>query len=268
MWLASGATIIALAIALMAIIGLLAQALTPPGDRFPENVAVTRTAFIQILGATAIAGTFVFTVRSFLLNERSHRGERFGEAVRQLGDQECATVRLGGVYGLRHLVEEDPSLRTTVETVLASFIRASGDCGSDDARAAMDTIASAPLGLRGKEYPPLDLRKVDLTGVNLDGANLQRVDLSGAILNNAVLRDAKLDNAILRGAELQNAKFQKARLIGADFRQTNLTETWFALADTEGADFRGSQGWGDGSFDDRQMKEMKGRPGEDVLQEG
>lgn len=157
-----------------------------------------------------------------LLNERYQRGaEMLGSPV--------LSVRLGGIYALQHLAEDEPT-QYHVQTMrlLCAFVlnpRKDEDLElrpvrqpltpwiRDDVQAAMRAISNRSDGdieLEKKESFRLDLINVqlddaDLSKANLTDANLAAANLKGANLRNAILANANLAFANLTGTDLSEA---------------------------------------------------------------
>ena len=189
------------------------------------------------------------TAQRGLLNERYQKGaEMLGSDV--------LSVRLGGIYALRHLAQEYPSrYHLQVMQLFCAFVRhPTKDVNSNapaiyvrspvfdggsalgrsqelrgDVQAVMDAIrfrSSEGISLETRDQFQLDLRGADLRGAMLDGA-----DLSGAILQEVKLSRARLIMADLSGANLWHADLscspyaymdKKTFLDGANLCDANL----------------------------------------------
>jgi len=157
-----------------------------------------------------------------LLNERYQRG------AEMLGSP-FLSVRLGGIYALQHLAEDEPT-QYHVQTMrlLCAFVlnpRKDEDLElrpvrqpltpwiRDDVQAAMRAISNRSDGdieLEKKESFRLDLINVqlddaDLSKANLTDANLAAANLKGANLRHAILANANLAFANLTGTDLSEA---------------------------------------------------------------
>lgn len=98
-----------------------------------ERVSV-RTAMLAVLaGAIAAAGA-VYTgrtyalnkreaARTFELNRRGQRTDRFTRAVDQLGEDGKLDVRLGGIYALEQLAKESAEDHGPIMEVLCAYVR-------------------------------------------------------------------------------------------------------------------------------------------------
>ena len=160
-----------------------------------------------------------------LLNERYHKG------AEMLGS-DILSVRLGGIYALQRLAEEEPEqYHVKSMRLLCAFVRHptkaedrgsnTGPTGTESksnfkdvrlredvqaAMAAIGTRSAADVKLEEKENCRLSLLNADLTCALLIGANLTNVILSGANLTLAFVRNANLANA-----ELALTNFSQAR---------------------------------------------------------
>ena len=163
--------------------------------------------------------------RETLLNERYQKGaEMLGSNI--------LSVRLGGIYALQRLAEEEPEqYHVKSMRLLCAFVRHptkaedrsdnTGPAGAElksnfkdvrlreDVQAAMAAIGTrtaADVELEEKENCRLSLLNADLTCALLIGANLTNVILSGANLTLAFVSNANLANA-----ELALTNFSQAR---------------------------------------------------------
>ena len=164
-----------------------------------------------------------------LLNERCQKGaEMLGSPV--------LAVRLGGIYALQSLNEDEPEqYHVQIMRLFCTFVRyptedenfkpqsrdTSGKSNIKnvqlraDVQAVMTAIGSrsnADVELEKKKVYFLDLMGVDLTYANLIGANLTSVFLSLADLTNATLYSATLTGTVLHDAKgLTQAQLAQAR---------------------------------------------------------
>ncbi|MFK0295097.1 pentapeptide repeat-containing protein [Streptomyces sp. NPDC090442] len=235
---------------------------------------VRQTVLAGATGATVFAG-LVYTARTYLLSRRGQVTERFRTAVQHLAS-ETVELRLGGVYGLEHVLSESSQEHAAVVSVLAAFIRNRTQpepAPTRDLRPPEERNADRPLPVWGTQPPPdvqaaidvlarrperheprrVDLRDAVLCGLLLrafefDGApRLDRAFLTYADLRRADLRGARLHGAILNFADLRHAMLRGARLDGAalhqaDLRGAGLEEAVLRGADLTGADLRDCTG--------------------------
>ena len=171
------------------------------------------------------------------------------------------SVRLGGIYALQGLAEEDPKqYHVQIMKLFCAFARRpthDGDGGigegkqsdtpdesgteteqfREDVRAVMEAIGScskSDIALEREDGFDLDLTRVNAGDVDLRGASLSRIllknaNLSGAFLNMADLSGAGLDGADLSkadltGANLSGATLTNAKLCGAELDHANLSD--------------------------------------------
>ncbi len=162
------------------------------------------------------------TARSGLLNERYQKGaEMLGSPV--------LAVRLGGIYALQHLAEDEPEqYHVQIMRLFCAFVlnpRKDEDLElrharqpltsriREDVQAAMRAISNRSDGdieLEKKEAFRLDLVNVDLDDAdlsrgNLTDANLAFANLTGVNLSNAILTNAHLPFANLTGTDFSGA---------------------------------------------------------------
>lgn len=192
---------------------------------------------------------------------------------------DSATIRVGGIYALEHLMRESTADHPTIVDVLAAFVREnsqirpvtdevpSAESAHEprppaDVQAALTVLARRPdqpaldridlagLDLRGADLRWAHFKQSDLTGTrfdfaNLSGARLEEAFLRGARFSHAWLVDANLSDADLIFCDFQEANLGGAILIGADLRMSKLQrahmrKTDLSSASLSGADFEGS----------------------------
>ena len=85
-----------------------------------------RTTLVQALAELAVAGSLIVTYRTYRQNraeqDRTYERELYAEAVEQLG-HEKAPVRLGALYSLLRLAQDDPERRQTIVNVTCAYLR-------------------------------------------------------------------------------------------------------------------------------------------------
>ncbi|MFJ8158738.1 pentapeptide repeat-containing protein [Streptomyces sp. NPDC094468] len=242
-------------------------------DRADALNAVRQTLLAGFAGASVLLG-LAYTARTYQLSTRGQVTERFSRAVGQLASDKLAE-RLGGIYGLEHVMAESLQEHTTVVGVLSAFIRenarrtdspsprtgldearlprptpAWGTEPSADIRAAMEVLARRP---QRDEARRIDLRSAQLTGLSLRSFDfhapprLARALLTWADLCRADLRGADLSGVILTGADLRHARLARACLdqalmADADLRGALLSDATLLGADLSGADLTDTTG--------------------------
>ncbi|MEU7306311.1 pentapeptide repeat-containing protein [Streptomyces sp. NPDC007206] len=241
-------------------------------DRADALNAVRQTVLAGFAGASVLFG-LGYTARTYQLSRRGQVTERFSRAVGQLASDKLEE-RLGGIYGLEHVMAESPQEHATAVSVLSAFIREKArrtdppvPTGSDEARtsrpvpewgtepsadirAAVEVLARRPereearrVDLRSSQLVGLSLRSFDfpapprLSRALLTWADLCRADLRGAELSGAILTSADLRHACLARACLDQALMARADLRGA-----LLSEATLLGADLSGADVRDTTG--------------------------
>lgn len=206
-------------------------ALSPAADRLSPNEHVlaegaVRTALLQAVAGVLLVFGAVTAWRQMLIARRQQQvgrrvavTEAFAKAVEQLAHEEAPALRLGGVYALDRIADDDPGERPRIAELLSAFVRDSAPTTGElprDVHAAVRMLArrdwSARVDLSGAR-----LAEARLPGARLAGAVLVGTDLSGAVLRGANLRRADLGQADLRRAELSGADLREATLAGARF---------------------------------------------------
>lgn len=232
------------------------------------------------LSALAIAGGLFLAWRRVEIQQRGQITERFSKAVEQLAEEKPA-VRLGGIYALEKIAEDNPKYYVPVVEVLCASLRdrhldsrpvedgqepseagdgeaAEGKGDSEatetdvvvptDVQTICDVLNRLSRKNRDSEYRfalfGADLRKVQLKGVRLVGANLSGAALIGANLEGAKLMGANLAGAKLSGATLVGGKLNVASLRYANLEGAQLLGATLIGATLFGADLEGA------NFDD------------------
>jgi hypothetical protein len=237
---------------------------------------------VGALGALAVAVGVWFRIRAALEASRAATRtakaaedgqitERFTKAIGQLGDRESMAVRLGGIYALEKIAQDNPKrYHWTVMEVLCAYLRdhvreeetsSEGEAEEPqtpppptDVQAICDVLKRRDqeredphqrLNLAGADLRRVDLRRVHLegaylSGVHLEGANLfeahlERANLRSAHLERANLGEAHLEGASLMTAHLEGACLSEAHLERADLRGAHLERTSLMTAHLEGA---------------------------------
>ena len=206
-----------------------------------RNIGLIIAALIALpltLWRSWVAQRQADTAQQSLVNERYQRG------AEMLGNSKLS-VRLGGIYALQDLAEEDPKqYHVQIMKLFCAFARRpirDGDGGigegkqshapdesgtetercREDVRAVMEAIGSrseSDIVLERK-----DGFELDLTGIDVGDADLRRANLSWIVLKNAKLSGANLNRAILSMAGLDGADLSKANLTGANLSGATLT---------------------------------------------
>ncbi|MFI7640623.1 pentapeptide repeat-containing protein [Nonomuraea sp. NPDC049400] len=86
------------------------------------NVLAVATGLAALLAVFYTARNADTARRTFQLGEHGHDTDRFSKAVEQLGSSQ-APVRLGGLYALEQLAQNNPGLRQTVVDVVCAYLR-------------------------------------------------------------------------------------------------------------------------------------------------
>lgn len=236
---------------------------TPPADLVKARNDV-RTALLQgfgsvlLLAGAGVAFTQLRTSQQELrTSAQGQQTERFSRAVEQLAAA-TPSVRLGGIFTLVQLAEQNSSQRTVVAQILGAYVQEraprpktplppTGDPTTPltltmpDVQACLDFLASQPSGgdlaslllenvaLRGVTFEEgtaqlekARLRGADLTEARIVAGRLADADLTGATLSKAILLKTDLRGARLAGARLADAKLRDARLDDADLAGANL----------------------------------------------
>ncbi len=169
------------------------------------------------------------TAQQSLLNERYQRG------AEMLGN-EVLSVRIGGIYALKHLASEDPEqYHIQIMELLCTFVRhptrdddfleqaedAEKFLLREDVQAAMRVIGrrgDRHRSLAGKEGYHIDLHGADLRGGSLRGLNLSSPNVD--MVKSMSFHQASSNPALrtdLSGARLHGADLFLTDISGIDF---------------------------------------------------
>ena len=181
--------------------------------------------------------------------------QRYEKGSEMLGSDVLA-VRIGGIYNLQRLAEEDlVHYYIPIARLFCAFVRNppaettddDRDTGlrvtlRDDVQTVLDWLGRNRQFALEDEHGPdhlLNLRGAALQGVSLGkDMNLSRADLSGADLSEAQSLDGlDLSQALLHGARLTNADFTEANLSGAYFAEATCDGLQLDGADVSAAQF-------------------------------
>ena len=192
--------------------------------------------------ATAAENTAKAMQQTAESTEKGNVAERFKNAVEHLG-HESASVRLGGVYALHNLAQEEgEDYRKRVFQILCAHIRKTT---TDE-----NYTHRPPAGHARTVAPTVEIMSIlNLLFISKDRmvyknliANLQHANLEGARLNDSKLQDADLEGVNLQGAFLARAKLNKASLFDANManarvKDSDMTGAILAFAVASDVDF-------------------------------
>jgi hypothetical protein len=181
-----------------------------------------RGSLLQAVGGILLVAGAITAWRQFLTSRKQQSLDRhvaiteaFAKAVENLGNKDSTDVRLGGIYSLDRVSDDDPAERARVAEILSAFIR---DRSSSEGDIPQDVLAALRI-LTRRPWPI----RVDLTDAHLKGVQLRHAQLANARLNGVNLSESHLTRANFRQTDLTEADLRKADLKGADFRDASLT---------------------------------------------
>lgn len=192
-----------------------------PADTVQAENAIRNSVLQAVGGIVVVAGAItawrqlVVSRRQYLLSRHTAVTEAFSKSIEQLSAPQAA-LRLGGVYSLDRVADDDPNERRRVSEILTSYVR-EGTRQSEDGNLAREVAAAVTI-LAGRDWPG----GVDFEGIELPGADLRKARLARSRLGNTSLRGANLTGAVLTGSDLTGADLREARLAAADLRDTDL----------------------------------------------
>jgi hypothetical protein len=148
-----------------------------------------RTTLVQAVGGLALASGAIVTYRAFrhtrLEQDRAYQlsqsqqvTESFAKAVEQLGHDQ-APVRLGAMYALERLAQDNPPRRQTIVDVLCAYLRMpytvppSGESAADPRHDAPTGVAR-PATTSAPRHDPAQELQVRQTAQRLLADHLRR----------------------------------------------------------------------------------------------
>ncbi|SDL76631.1 hypothetical protein SAMN05421874_128145, partial [Nonomuraea maritima] len=216
--------------------GLVGRDLAAALDAVRGRVLAVATGLAALVAVYYTARNADTARRTFQLGERGHVTDRYGKAVEQLGSAE-APVRLGGLYALEQLAQDnpDPHFRQTIVDVICAYLRMpytpppAAQITDEPAvpRPTEDGVA-APTG-----RDPFEERQVRLTAQRILAAHLRYRDqptrrwwrFRSGNLNARHWPDIRLD---LTGAALIDFSLANCRVSEAAFVEATFTgRAWF-----------------------------------------
>ena len=187
--------------------------------------------------------------------QKGFLNDRYQRAAELLSAQTLA-VRLGGIYALSRLAEENPEeYHVQCMELLCAFVRhptpdasmpitVLEEWGSADPRVREDVQAAlSGIGERNPAFLELEREhnfRIDLRNARLVGADLREHLLVAANLEHARLMSADLDQAVLIEADLSYAKLSGANLSGAFLPGASCLWTQFSGVTAQDTILRGA----------------------------
>ena len=161
------------------------------------------------------------------LTEKGNVVDRFKNAIEHLG-HESPSIRLGGIYALHHIAQDEDGYRERVFEILCAHIRA--------ITTKEGYIPESKVTLtKGTILPSIEIKSI----LNLLFIQIPDREIYEGLRAN--LDDANLMRANLRASNLQNARFFNADLQCAGFVYSNLQESRFYAANLYNALFIGAE---------------------------
>ena len=222
----------------------------------------TVVAFLRVAVANKTAEAMQQTADSTV---KGNVAERFKNAVEHLG-HESVSVRLGGVYALHHLAQEEENYRIRVFEILCAHIR---QTTTDENYVIRPPTSYLPIAQPTVEIASIlkllfisqdrgvyedlkaNLQYANLGGAALSDSKLQRADLSGANLqwafltgaelNGARFMDANMANAFVQNSDMTDATLIYAVVSDVNFDNANLRNVSFFMADCRDSSFTSAQ---------------------------
>lgn len=264
-WLVTSLAISLLALILFGIIAFIWFIILSVNDKFDLHNILT------VIGSTA-AG-ILLTINAIYIGRRAAAQDRaakaqvvaneqglFNQAIGHL-DSKDESVRLGGIYALYSLVEDNSTQEKylkTVADILCAHVRSKTNGRinnevngkpykevytknpSEEIQSLLNllTKGDGPGIFKGQRF---DFSRTYLQGANFMKAHLQCANFGGAQLQSACFQEAQLQGANFRVAQLQLASFVKAKLHAAYFWGANAFSAGFKNAQLHAARFDGAK---------------------------
>ncbi len=196
--------------------------------------------------------------------EKGNIAERFKNAIEHLG-HESPSVRLGGIYALHHIAQDEKEYRERILEILCGHIRDTTtqdgykprmiQIGEENSEMfsqpnieiqsilkllfidspGCDIYTEFTANLEHSELKATTLGNTNLQHAVFLKANLQGANFEGAGLQSACFAYAYLNSALFISVKLQGANFGGAVLQDANFRNANLNSTTFYGAELQRA---------------------------------
>ena len=243
-----------------------------------------RTALLQAFGSLLLIGGAITAFTQLRTSQQElketalgQQAERFSRAVEQLEADTDIGVRLGGIFTLEQLADQEETQRAVVGQILAAYVQRQAQAphsapqvvgedtlplkvtrpdiqaclnflakqGAEGAlsKLLLDRVVLPGVELAGKDGAQLEfarLRGANLTAAKIVDGNLGHADLTEAVLSDGNLRGADLHEAFLGNVQAEEADFSGAKLAGADLSGANLRGADLAGANLENADLVGA----------------------------
>ena len=210
-----------------------------------RNISITLGAPIAIVLAVWRSRV---AERQAETNEHRLSNDRYMKSSEMLGSN-VLSVRLGGIYALKVLAEDQPEYHVQNVGLLCAFVRhptqhmETTENRKDDLHAKIETesppvrvdvqAAMEAIGFRSGEA--IALERESGFKLSFEGATLRRLVLRRSSLSGAIFVAADLSNARLEGADLSETIFWDADLSNARLGGANLSKAWFHGAPHKGS---------------------------------
>jgi uncharacterized protein YjbI with pentapeptide repeats len=216
-----------------------------------------RKTLAQIIGGAAFLIGVYFSWQQLSLSERAQITDRFTHAIQQLGEKQ-SSVRVGAIYALERIAEDDGARAWTVMDILAGFIRDTLSSDADNLPACTETkrateidAALNVIGRISQAHPDqlemyrqhagdLDLQNVSLCDVRLVAARLTKARLDNSRFDRATFERVILDEAHLTGAHFEEAQMEGASLVSANLLIAHVERAVLNGANLTGAVLKGA----------------------------
>jgi Pentapeptide repeats (9 copies) len=278
-WIAAGLLALLLLAGLM-ILWIKVPAMYGTGDAAKTATATTRASILTVaaalIAATAAGTGLYFTARTVLVNQQTlietrranrdaDRRDRYAKAIEQLGHDK-APVRLGAMYSLERLGQDNLELRQAVVDVLCAYLRMSFklpkryEAATESRAEGTEDTSPADAIDRESERTTAQELLVRQTAQRLLAAHLRRLPGTSGVDAQDIraapevtfwpdisldLTEASLVDLDLRKTSVTHALFERATFSGdAWFGGATFSGgTWF-----DGATFSGDAGFGGATF--------------------
>ena len=180
------------------------------------------------------------------LGEKGNITERFKNAIEHLGSG-SESIRMGGIYGLYHVVRESRGYADTVLKILCAHAKSimakpgytEKEKPSNEIAAILDILF--PIDNKDKKQnADVLFVEVDISDWHLHGANANSRNMRNITGKRVKLLSANLSDANLADTNLADANLSGANLAEADLSDANLADTNLAGAVLSGAVLSGA----------------------------
>jgi hypothetical protein len=186
------------------------------------------------------------------LGKERQATEQFSRAVEQIGSTSL-DVRIGGLYTLGRLLNDETIDVDEVSEILAAYLRNHAYWPEEESRKPMDEASLLPYSLLHQRSPDVQVA-ITVLGRRKRHANfpytslLTEVNLRGAVFADGDYQDISFIRANLQYCSFQRANFNGSRLGIADLRKSYFEDAKFLKANFQRCNLTGANEFSQADF--------------------